>query len=249
MFSNLEGKTVLITGGSGGIGKSIVSLLLKYKLNVAFTHFNNKVDIATITGKLPGDIGRIKQYKLNLENKEEIREVVKQVERDFNTINFLINNAGIIKDAFMVMMSDQSWEKVLTTNLTGAFLITREVLPIMMANNYGAIINISSTAGISGVIGQTNYCSAKAGLIGFTKALAREVAYKNIRVNAIAPGYVDTDMISGLDLKLKESFNERIPLKRIALADEIASVVLFLLSDGASYITGTTIIVDGGLTS
>ncbi len=246
MFDSLKGKTVLVTGGSRGIGKSIVKLLADNHLNVAFTYNNNELDLSNLKDSISNKSSKIHQYKLNLENEEEINTVVRDVERDFGRIDFLVNNAGIIKDNYMMLMSSENWNKVLSTNLTGAFLITKEVLPIMMATG-GAVVNISSVAGIVGVAGQTNYCAAKAGLIGFTKALSKEVAGKNIRVNAIAGGYVQTDMISGLDTKRIDNYKEKISLKRIASTDEIASVVLFLLSDGASYITGTTIEVDGGL--
>lgn len=249
MFHGLEGKTVLVTGGSRGIGKSIVSMLANYKLNVAFTYCSQETDIEALKKTLSVDSGKINQYKMDIENKLDIDTVIRKVEQDFGTINFLVNNAGVNRDGYMMMMSDQNWNKVIETDLTGTFMVTKRILPILMSNKEGAIVNISSVAGIQGVIGQTNYCAAKAGLIGMTKALAREIAHKNIRINSIAPGYVKTDMVDKIDPRMMESIIQKIPQKRIALAEEIASVVLFLLSDGASYITGSTIVVDGGLTS
>jgi len=249
MFENLIGKTVLITGGSRGIGNSIVRKLAQYGLNIAMTYNEHEIDLLEIKKDCPYSQSKIKQYKLNLSSKEEIDTLVQKVEKDFGNIDFLINNAGVIKDGYILFSSEESWDKVHSIDLKGTFLLSKAVLPIMMKNKNGAIINISSVAGLTGVCGQTNYCAAKAGVIGFTRALAKEVAHKNIRVNSIAPGYVDTDMVRSVPKKVLDSLNSGIPLKRMADPDEIASVALFLLSDGASYITGTTITVDGGLTS
>ena len=247
MFSTLRGKTVLVTGGNRGIGESIVKLLADHGLNIAFTYNQNEAHANKLLESLkPKDVN-IRKYKMNLEEEEEIYTVVKHIEEDFGAIDYLVNNAGIVRDTYMLLMSTSDWHKVLSTNLTGAFLLSKEILPMMLSKKGGAIINVSSIAGVVGVAGQTNYCAAKAGLIGFTKALAKEVGGKGIRVNAIAPGYVETDMIDSIDIKNDSAYLEEIPLNRIATPDEIASVVLFLLSDGASYITGTTIEVDGGL--
>jgi len=249
MFDTLKGKTVLVTGGNRGIGKSIVKLLAQYGLNVAFTYNHNEAQAIELINSLNFEGVSVHPYKMNLENEEEIYTVVERIEADFGGIDYLVNNAGIIRDSYMLLMSTSDWNKVLSTDLTGTFLLTKEVLPLMLAKKSGAIVNISSIAGLVGVEGQTNYCAAKAGLIGLTKALAKEVAGKGIRVNAIAPGYVETDMISGIDINSNSEYLEKIPLKRVANPDEIASVVLFLLSEGASYMTGTTIEVDGGLTN
>ncbi|KAB3533468.1 SDR family oxidoreductase [Alkaliphilus pronyensis] len=250
MFDSLKGKRVLVTGGSKGIGKSIVRLLANYDLKIAFTYNSNRVNLSELKDSFNNKDTIIHQYKLNLENENEIYKVVEEVENDLGGIDFLVNNAGIVRDSYMMLMNSENWNKVIATNLTGTFLLTKEALPLMLAGKKGgAIVNIASIAGLIGVSGQSNYCAAKAGIIGFTKALSKEVASKRIRVNAIAPGYVETDMTSGLDPKLLNSFMERIPLKRIASPEEIAAVVLFLLSDGASYITGTTIAVDGGAIS
>jgi len=247
MFSTLKGKTVLVTGGSRGIGRSIVILLARHGLNVAFTYHRNEAQATDLIESLKSEDVNIRKYKMNLEEEDVIYSVVGEIEDDFGGIDYLVNNAGIIKDNYMMLMDTKDWNKVLSTDLSGSFLLTKEVLPLMLAKKGGAIVNITSIAGLIGVAGQTNYCAAKAGLIGLTKALAKEVATKGIRVNAVAPGYVQTDMISGIDVNSK--ILEKIPINRVALPDEIASVVLFLLSEGASYITGTTIEVDGGLTN
>ena len=249
MFSTLKGKTVLVTGGSRGIGRSIVTMLARHGLNVAFTYNHNEAKASELIESLKSEDVSIRKYKLNIEEEEAIYPVVQEIEDDFGSIDFLVNNAGIIRDNYMLMMPTEDWTKVLSTNLTGTFLLTKEILPSMFGKKGGAIVNITSIAGLVGVAGQTNYCAAKAGLIGLTRALAKEVAAKGIRINAIAPGYVQTDMISDVDVNSNNDALEKIPLKRVASPDEIASVVLFLLSDGASYITGTTIEVDGGLTN
>ena len=247
MFNTLKGKTVLVTGGNRGIGLSIVKLLAHHGLNVAFTYNSNEAQATEVVESLKSDTAIIRKYKMNLEDEEAIYSVVEQIEDDFGSIDYLVNNAGIIRDNYMMLMDSDDWNKVLSTDLTGAFLLTKEVLPSMLANKGGAIVNITSIAGLIGVAGQTNYCAAKSGLIGMTRALAKEVAPKGIRVNAVAPGYVQTDMI--VDVDLSSGTLEKIPLNRVASPDEIASVVLFLLSEGSSYITGTTIEVDGGLTN
>ena len=249
MFSTLKGKTVLVTGGSRGIGRSIVTMLARHGLNVAFTYNSNEAKADELIESLKSEDVSIRKYKLNIEEEEAIFPVVCAIEDDFGSIDYLVNNAGIIRDNYMLMMDTEDWTKVLSTDLTGAFLLTKEVLPAMLGKKGSAIVNITSIAGLVGVAGQTNYCAAKAGLIGLTRALAKEVAAKGIRVNAVAPGYVQTDMISDVDVNNNSDALEKIPLRRVASPEEIASVVLFLLSDGASYITGTTIEVDGGLTN
>lgn len=244
MFEHMRGRTALVTGGSRGIGESIAKLLSSQGVKVAFTYNHQEADIQQY-----GDVSYIKQYHMDLMDKKSIESVAHKVEEDFGTIDYLVNNAGVTSDGYMMLMSEENWDSVVDTDLKGLFLLTKSVLPIMMRQKRGSIVNLSSVAGVSGVVGQTNYCAAKAGIIGLTKALSKEVAMKNIRVNAVAPGYVETDMIRSMAPKLVDSFKARIPLKRTANPEEIANVILFLLSDLSSYITGETIVVDGGLTS
>lgn len=247
LFEELRGRNALVTGGSRGIGKSIVKTLAKHGVNVAFTYISAPVDMDIYKKELNEDCGQILQFKMNVCDVDNIRAVIRQVEKCLGDINYLINNAGIIKDKYMMLMGKSEWEQVIDTNLTGTFLVSKEVLPYMIGMKKGAIVNISSVAGLVGVAGQTNYCASKAGIMGFTRALASEVSGKGIRVNAVAPGYVDTEMLETLNPKIIQKLKDSISLMRVADPKEIASVVLFLLSDGASYITGTTIQVDGGM--
>jgi 3-oxoacyl-[acyl-carrier protein] reductase len=244
MFGHMKGRTALVTGGSRGIGESIVKLLSSQGVKVAFTYHQQEVDIQQY-----GEISDVKQYRMNLTDKKSIESVALEVENDFGTIDYLVNNAGVTSDGYMMLMSEENWDRVVDTDLKGLFLLTKSVLPIMMRHKRGSIVNLSSVAGVTGVVGQANYCAAKAGVIGLTKALSKEVATKNVRVNAVAPGYVETNMIRSMAPKLIDSFKARIPLRRTANPEEIANVILFLLSDLSSYITGETIVVDGGLTS
>ncbi|WP_172674844.1 3-oxoacyl-ACP reductase FabG [Cellulosilyticum ruminicola] len=242
----LKGKNAVVTGGNRGIGRSIVQMLLSKGVNVAFTYKTMEADLDLYRGQ---DYGQVYQYKMDLCNIEDIRRTVSQIETDLGEIHYLVNNAGINKDNFFMLMSQEEWNSVVDTNLTGTFLVTREILPNMMARKQGVIINVSSISGLMGVVGQANYCATKSGIIGVTKTLALEVGNKNIRVNAVAPGYIDTEMLKSIPAKKLEAIKKSIPLKRIAKPEEVASVVTFLLSDEAAYITGATIPVDGGRNS
>lgn len=245
MFKSLEGKTALVIGGSRGIGHDLVSLLAEYKINVAFTYCNHPVEMESFTRELPPIHGEIRQYKLDVNDRAaEITTVLKQIDRDFGGINFLINSSGVNEDSYCALMSDSKWDKVIDTNLTGNFNVIKAILPFFLSEG-GGIISIASVSGIMGVKGQANYAASKAGMIAMTKVLAKEMAHKNIRVNTIAPGYIRTDMTE--NLPNQNELMKQIPMKRMGEAKEVANTVLFLMSEGASYITGTTIVVDGGL--
>ena len=246
MFENMINKVVLVTGGSRGIGYEIVCLLANYGLNVAFTYCNNEIDLGELEGKLNSNHGVIRQYKLDISDYSKIDGVLLSIEKDFGTIHYLVNCAGIIADSYFMLMDHDKWNRVINTDLSGTFYITQKVLPMMFANDFGSIVNISSISGLIATVGQANYCAAKAGMIAMTKVLAKEVAQKNIRVNAIAPGFILTDMTSDLISK-KRSIVENIPMHRVGEPKEVANAVLYLLSDGASYITGNTLILDGGM--
>src|SRR6266568_1582131 len=239
MFSS---KTAIVTGGSRGIGRAIVQALARTGARVVFTYLQNKSAADEITNNdtiigLPVDVTRFDQAK----------ELVKQVKERFGRIDILVNNAGITRDKLIALMSEKDWDDVLDTNLKGVFNVTKPVIGVMLRQKSGSILNISSISGIVGMPGQVNYSSSKAGMIGFTKALAKEVAKANITVNALALGFVETDMTGVLNEEYRAKALERIPLGRFAKPEEMAEVALFMLSPKAGYMTGQVVQVDGGL--
>ncbi len=237
-------KTALVTGGSRGIGRACAIELAKAGCNVAITYAGNEQKALETVQELEKLGVKAKSYKFDVSNREEALKKVEEIHADFETIDILVNNAGITRDNLIIRMSDEEWDNVINTNLTGVFNVTKPVCKIMMKQRQGAIINMASIAGVMGNAGQTNYSSAKAGLIGFTKSLAKELASRNIRVNAVAPGFIQTDMTKGLD---GEKIAEHIPLKRLGEPEDIAKTVKFLALDG-TYITAQVLGVDGGLT-
>lgn len=243
----LEGKVALITGASRGIGRAVALEFAKAGADVIINYHHSK-DRAEELAKEIESLGK-KAYlaPFDVANSKEVKEAVKALEEKIGTIHILVNNAGITRDGLLLKMKEEDWEAVLRTNLFSAFYVTQAVLPMMLKARWGRIINISSVVAFTGNPGQTNYASAKAGLIGFTKALALEVAGRNITVNVIAPGYIETDMTTKLPEKVKEAFLQEIPLKRAGLPEEVAYLAIFLASDQASYITGAVFHINGGL--
>lgn len=236
-----KGKIALVTGGSRGIGRAIAERLIKEGAKVWIADINEELlkEAASEIGAFP--------VKMDVTSEEEVKSGVKKILEEDGKIDFLVNNAGITRDGLLMRMKLSDWEAVLKVNLTGAFLVTREVIRGMIRQRSGAIVNIASVVGEMGNAGQANYSASKAGLIGFTKSVAKEVASRNVRVNAVAPGFVITPMTEKLPDRVKEEYFKAIPLGRFSTPEEIASVVAFLLSDDASYITGEVIKVNGGL--
>ena len=230
----------LVTGGARGIGEAIVERLLRDGWSVAFTYVAAR--------ELPPR-ERVLPLQADVRDAARTREVVDQVTSAFGGIDALINNAGIRNDALLYNMTAEQWREVLDTNLGGAFAMTQAVLPLMMKQRRGAIVNVASLSGLHGVIGQTNYSAAKGGLIAMTRSLAREVARSGIRVNCVAPGLVDTDMLAGLDAEVRKEMVRAIPMRRIIKPQEVAAAIAFLLGDDAAAITGQVLCVDGGATA
>ena len=241
----LKDKVAVVTGGTRGIGKAIVLALARSGAKVVCTYVKSDEAAAGLVDEIRGFRGTIEALKADSRNIDEMKRVVGRAVDMFGRLDIVVNNAGVVKDKALMMMEPQDWQEVIDTNLTGCFNMARSCIVTMMKQKSGAIVNISSVAGLTGTPRQVNYSSAKAGIIGLTRSLAKEVAAYNIRVNAVAPGYVETDMTR--DLKRKEDLCARIPLCRFGKPEEVAKAVLFLVSDRAGYITGQVLTVDGGL--
>ena len=241
----LQGKTALVTGAGRGIGRAIALTLARYGADVV-VNYNGSKEKAEETAKLIEEMGRkALTIKANVADKEECKAMFDQIKKEFGTLDILVNNAGITRDGLAVRMKEEDFDAVIDTNLKGAFLCMQQAGLIMMKKRYGRIINISSISGVRGNAGQINYCAAKAGLVGMTKSMAKELASRNVLVNAIAPGYIDSDMTEVLSDEVKEAVLGEIPLKRTGKPEEIAELAAFLASDRASYITGQVILADG----
>jgi 3-oxoacyl-[acyl-carrier protein] reductase len=237
-----QNRVAIVTGGSRGIGRAIVQALAREGAKVAFTYAQNKAMADEIAN---GDT--IVGFQTDATNFEQAKELVKQVKEKWGAVDILVNNAGITRDKLAAMMSEKDWDDVIDTNLKGVFNVTKPVIGLMIRQRRGAILNITSVSGIIGMPGQLNYSSSKAGVIGFTKSLAKELAKAQIRVNALAPGFIQTDMTAGLKDDYKAKALEQVPLGRFGKAEDVADTALFLLSDKAGYITGQVLQVDGGL--
>ena len=239
-------KTVLITGGTRGIGRVTAMRLLADGYNVAFTYTRSKKAAEEFVST---DRERLHAYPGDVRDDARNRAVVEDVITRFGALDALVNNAGIRRDALMFSMTDEQWDDVLDTNLRGAFSMTHAALPIMLKQRRGAVVNVASVSGLHGVVGQTNYSAAKGGLIAMTRSLAREVARSGIRVNCVAPGLVETDMLTGLDADMKRNMIHEIPMRRAIRADEVAAAIAFLISDDSSGITGQVLCIDGGVSA
>lgn len=244
---SLEGKIALVTGSSRGIGRSIALELGNKGVNVAVNYAGNEQKAEEVVQELH-DLG-VKAIKIraNVADEQDVKAMIKEVAKEFGRLDILVNNAGITKDNLLMRMKVEEFDQVIETNLKGAFLCTKAVTRQMMKQRYGKIINIASIVGVSGNPGQANYVAAKAGLIGLTKSTAKELATRNILVNAVAPGFITTDMTNILTEEQKDAILSQIPLEKLGEPEDIANVVCFLASDDAKYITGQTIHVDGGM--
>ncbi len=247
MSLTLEGKTCLVTGGSRGIGRAIALKLADFGADVAITYARSADAAEEVKAEIEAKGRKAKALQADAVNYERAEEVINEIVSDWEKLDVIVNNAGITKDNLILRMSEEQWDDVITTNLKSIFNYSKAAAKPMMRNRGGSIINISSVVGISGNAGQSNYAASKAGIIGFTKSYAKELASRNIRANVIAPGYILTDMTGELDEKVLEGIKSETPLGRAGEADEVADAVVFLSSDMSSYITGEIIRVDGGM--
>jgi len=245
---NLQGKTVFITGASRGIGKAIALKCAEKGAHVAFTYLGTQSEeIKRFEYALLKYNVKVKGFYSDASNFADTNEVIHQVSELFGSIDVLVNNAGITRDNLLLRMTEEEWDHVLNVNLKSTFNTVKAAMPIFLRQRRGSIINITSIVGIRGNAGQSNYAASKAGMIGFTKSIALELGSRNIRANAIAPGFIATEMTHTLNESQKEIWKKSIPLHRIGLPEDVANCVLFLASDASSYITGQVIQVDGGM--
>ncbi len=243
----LEGKTAIITGASRGIGKSIAIEFAKQGCNIAFTDLEYN-DLAKETEKEISEIGvKVKAYASDASKFDKTQEVVKEILNDFGSVDILINNAGITMDSLLMRMSEKQWDIVIDVNLKSVFNFIKAVQPVMLKNRAGSIINMSSVVGVNGNAGQVNYSASKAGILGVTKSVAKELGSRNIRCNAIAPGFIITEMTAKLKPEVVAEWEKTIPLRRGGTPKDIANACIFLASDMGAYVTGQTLSVDGGM--
>ncbi len=246
MAAGLEGRVALVTGASQGIGKAIALELARAGAMMALAA-RNESKLAEVKAEIEADGGRAESFALDVNNEDAIKATAKEIVTRLGAVHILVNNAGVTRDTLMLRMKTSDWDDVLDTNLKGAFLLTQALLQPMMKARWGRVINISSVNGEMGAPGQANYSASKAGLIGLTKSMAREFASRGITVNAVAPGFIETDMTHVLTEEQKQAMLSAVPLARAGSVQDVAAAVRFLASEGAGYITGHTLDVNGGL--
>jgi 3-oxoacyl-[acyl-carrier protein] reductase len=243
----LEGKTALVTGASRGIGRAIALRFAEEGANVAFTFLSSVEKGQALEAELTAKGVKAKGYRSDASDYKAAEELINAVIKDLGGLDVLVNNAGITKDGLLMRMSEEQWDTVITVNLKSVFNLTKAATRQLMKQKSGSIINLTSVVGLRGNAGQANYAASKAGIIGFTKSVALELGSRNIRSNAIAPGFIETEMTGELDAKVVEEWKQGIPLKRAGSADDVAQCAVFLASDRSTYITGQVLQVDGGM--
>jgi len=243
----LEGKTAVITGGSRGIGKGIALRFAAAGANIAITNIIDNDEFQATVSEIAALGVKAKGYVSDASVFADAENVIDEIVKDFGTVDILVNNAGITRDTLLMRMTEEQWDQVLTVNLKSVFNLTKAAIRPMMKQKSGSIVNMSSVVGVNGNAGQANYSASKAGIIGFTKSVAKELGSRNVRCNAIAPGFILTEMTSKLPEDVKSDWISKIPLRRGGLPEDVANVALFLASDLSSYVTGQTIHVCGGM--
>ena len=243
----LEGKVAIITGASRGIGKAIAQEFVRQGATVAFTYHSSEEKARALESELTQHGGTVRGFKSDAAQMAEAEALVNSVVEAFGTVDIVVNNAGITEDTLLMRMSEEQWDRVINVNLKSCFALTKAVMRTMLKARSGSIINVSSVVGVQGNAGQANYAASKAGILGFTKSVALELGSRNIRCNAIAPGFIETEMTAALDEATVQGWRDAIPLKRGGQPEDVAQLCTFLASDMSSYITGQTICIDGGM--
>ena len=247
MYKGLADKVAIITGGSRGIGRDIVLDLARHGCHIAFNYMRDEQKAQAVAEDVRSLGVRCHMQRVDVTDFDAVKAWIAQIKEEFGTFHFLVNNAGIIDDKALMMMSREQWQNVIDTNLNGMFNVTRHCIITLMKEKYGSIVNVSSISGVIGLPGQTNYSASKGGMNAFTKALAQEVARCQVRVNAVAPGFIETDIVAHFSPERLQEIAADIPVGRIGQAQDVSGCVAYLLSEDANYITGQVIVIDGGL--